>query len=291
MPDGIVSQRDFVQMMGQQDMHLSITTGNTVVFDSFSAEPEVRRRNIMNNNISKLNETSTHFRTEFSVGVQAKSVSAVLCASTVSAYRVVDKKTGKTLSASDKRPKYIKEYQAQKQAKRPRTAEPMDQPGLNICPAFLQGPLAMRGSVFEQHLEHRQPISLATSESIFDHHPGRPKCDTSIGVGFHQGSITDPSIMNFTSSSSPLSPRTVDHSEEEEAGPIPFPFKSNAPLIEHQPIFGDSGALLSQTALSDNVQAVVSVSDVLESRIYPMSEELQKNARMLLDMRQRCCRN
>ena len=291
MPDGIVSQRDFVQMMGPEDMHLSITTGNTVVFDSFTAEPEVRRRNIMNNNISKLNETGRHFRAEFSVGIQAKRVSAILCASTVSEYRVVDKKTGKTLTASDKRPKYIREYQAQKQTKRPRSPEPTDpfETGQNIHhPVFHMIPLEAGGHGFEQH---PQPL-MAASESIFDHHPGRPRCDAyTAGHGFglnKEGLIYKPNIMNFTSSSSPHSPRAVENSED-ESGPIPFPFKSSAPLIEHQPIFGDSSPLRSQT--SDNVQALVSINDVLESRMYPMSEELQKNARMLLDMHKRCSQN
>jgi hypothetical protein len=279
MPDGIVSQRDFVQMMGQYETNLSITTGNTVMFDSFTAEPEVRRRNIMNNNVSKLNETGRHFRTEFGIRVQAKSVSAILCASTVSEYRVVDKKTDKTLLASDKRPNYIKEYQKQKETKRPLAAEIVDQP----CKKQKTQPF------FPQ-------IPLVISESIIDYHPGRPKCDTVAakqGFGVFQAPIHIPesNIMNFTSSSSPLSPRTVDHSEEEDAGPIPFPFKAKALLIEQQPIFGESSALLSQTAVSDNVRAVESIHDVLESRIQPVSEDLQKDAGILFGLYQRCLRH
>jgi hypothetical protein len=154
MPDGIVSQRDFVQLMSENelDMQLAVKTGNTVVFDSFTPEPEVRRRNIMNNNISKINETSRHFRTEFSVRVHVSSVSAILCAGTVKEYRVVDRKKGKTLLPSDKRPMHIREYKPKSQATAPSPKK------RKIVPSPLVVPINPMG------------------EGVFGH-PGLPRCD------------------------------------------------------------------------------------------------------------------
>ena len=110
MPDGIVDANDVVQLVGHrgQDMGLSVTEGNTVIFDSYTPKEEVHRRDIANNNVSKLNQMQNRFATEFCIGIRAISVTAVLSADTVEAYRVIDKKTGQVLGASDKRPKYMR---------------------------------------------------------------------------------------------------------------------------------------------------------------------------------------
>lgn len=110
MPDGIVDANDVVQLVGHRslDMGLSVTEGNTVIFDSFTPKEEVHRRDIASNNVSKLNHMQKRFATEFCVGVRATSVTAMLSADTVEAYRVIDKKTGQVLAAADKRPKYMR---------------------------------------------------------------------------------------------------------------------------------------------------------------------------------------
>ena len=111
MPDGtVIENSDVVQIMEHQgnDIKVSITHGNTVIFDSFSPEHEVRRRNINRNNISKLNHMPSRFPVNFSVHVRADSVAAVLCAETVSDYKVVDKRSCQAIPASDKRPDAVK---------------------------------------------------------------------------------------------------------------------------------------------------------------------------------------
>ena len=271
MPDGIVSQRDFVQTMGQneQDMQLAITSGNTVVFDSFTPELEVRRRNLMNNNISKLNETSRHFRTEFGVRVHASRVAAVLCAGTVAEYRVVDRKTDQKLLPSDKRPKYIKEYQSAPKADN--ATKPADHP-----------------LVRKRKIGPSAPFEPLRVESVFCH-PGLPRCDI---AGAMQMMIPGPTLAHFASP--PTSPRTVDNTGEGDIGPIPFPF--NPFNID------TSDALREQSTVSDNVRAVVSVHDVLHSGIHhadrspavsdsvlsfnPLYEDLRKHADLLLTMHQ-----
>jgi hypothetical protein len=109
MPDGVVNNSDVVQIMNQgNDLGVAITNGNTVIFDSYTPEHEVRRRNINRNNISKLNHMQSRFSTKFDVHIQAESVTAVLCAETVSDYKVVDKRSSQVITASDKRPDSMK---------------------------------------------------------------------------------------------------------------------------------------------------------------------------------------
>ena len=105
MPDGVVANSDIVQIMDEgKELKISITNGGTVIFDSFSPEHEVRRRNVNRNNISKLNHMPSRFPASFKVDVNADSVAAVLCAETVSDYKVVDKRTNQAITASDRRP-------------------------------------------------------------------------------------------------------------------------------------------------------------------------------------------
>lgn len=104
MPDEFVDNSDVVQTMNQgNDLGVAITNGNTVIFDSYTPEHEVRRRNINRNNISKLNHMQSRFPAKFNVHIQAESVTAVLCAETVSDYKVVDKRSSQVITASDKR--------------------------------------------------------------------------------------------------------------------------------------------------------------------------------------------
>jgi hypothetical protein len=102
MPDGLTSSSsNFIQSVDQgHDTQLSVTNGGTVIFDSYSPEHEVRRRNLKNNNVSKLNHMPNRFPTDFNVRVRADSVAAILCAETVSDYKVVDKKSGQTITAT-----------------------------------------------------------------------------------------------------------------------------------------------------------------------------------------------
>ena len=64
---------------------------NTIIFDSFSSEEDVRQRNLAVNNISKINDPGRRFAADFSVRVTGK-VTTILSASTVSDYRVVDER-------------------------------------------------------------------------------------------------------------------------------------------------------------------------------------------------------
>ncbi len=111
MPDGVVSPRDFTQVMEDGGMNLAVTQGNTVIFDSFSPEEVVRQRNLKNNNVSKLNQISNRFANEFNIRISSVSITAVLCAETVADYKIIDKRAKKELTASDKRPEYMKIYQ------------------------------------------------------------------------------------------------------------------------------------------------------------------------------------
>ena len=309
MPDGIVSQRDFVQLMSENelDMQLAVKTGNTVVFDSFTPEPEVRRRNIMNNNISKINETSRHFRTEFSVRVHVSSVSAILCAGTVAEYRVVDRKKGQTLLPSDKRPMYIREYEPKSQATAPSPKK------RKIVPSALVPINPMGEGVFGHpglpRCDIAARMSIPGSRPAFSDiaaqgamsipgprlHPMQPYCDIAA-----RGAMSIPGQRLTHSSTPPTSPRTVENSEEEDIGPTPFPFK--ALPIEHQHIFCENTAqstvsdnvrmVVSQSAMSDNVRVVVSIDDVLQSRNhYPLLDDLRKQADLLLNINRQSFQN
>ena len=74
-------------------IHTHFIQGTTLVFDSFSDEQDVQRRNLAATNISKINDTLRRFETDFTVRASGK-VTAVLSASTVANYRVVDVKKG-----------------------------------------------------------------------------------------------------------------------------------------------------------------------------------------------------
>jgi hypothetical protein len=80
---------------GQQGANIrtNFTQGTTIVFDSFSSEQDVERRNHAAINISKINDTSRRFATDFTVRASGE-VTAILNASTVANYRVVDAKRG-----------------------------------------------------------------------------------------------------------------------------------------------------------------------------------------------------
>jgi hypothetical protein len=67
--------------------------GTTIVFDSFSDEQDVQRRNLAAINISKISDAARRFETDFTVNASGK-VTAVLGANTVAKYRVVDIKGG-----------------------------------------------------------------------------------------------------------------------------------------------------------------------------------------------------
>ena len=63
--------------------------GTTVVFDSFSAEDDVQARNLEAINVSKVKILAKRFSTDFVVEASG-SVAAILSASTVAKYRIVD---------------------------------------------------------------------------------------------------------------------------------------------------------------------------------------------------------
>ena len=71
------------------DLHAHFSNSNTIIFDSFSSEVEVRKRNLVVNNISKINDPRRRFASEFNVRVAGK-VTTILSASAVAEYRVVD---------------------------------------------------------------------------------------------------------------------------------------------------------------------------------------------------------
>lgn len=70
-------------------VHAHLPSGSTIVFDSFSAEHEVERRNLAAINVSKIKDPSRRFAADFTVRISGR-LTAVLSASTVADYRVVD---------------------------------------------------------------------------------------------------------------------------------------------------------------------------------------------------------
>ena len=82
--------------------HTANITGTTVIFDSFSTEEEVGRRNLAANTISQLNSPERHFPVSFDVSIQAKAA-AVLSAYTVSSYCVVDRRSSKQIEGKRER--------------------------------------------------------------------------------------------------------------------------------------------------------------------------------------------
>ena len=81
-------------------------TGNTVIFDSFSTKEEVDSRNMNVNSVSKKNDSSKHFSTEFSVKVSGK-VTTVLHPQSVERYVTVDKQNQRVISATNRQQKKI----------------------------------------------------------------------------------------------------------------------------------------------------------------------------------------
>lgn len=73
------------------DIHVCSKGCSTIVFDSFSDEQDVRQRDTAKNRIGKLNAPERRFSTDFSVRVSGE-VSAILSATTVSNYRLTERK-------------------------------------------------------------------------------------------------------------------------------------------------------------------------------------------------------
>jgi hypothetical protein len=77
--------------MNTGNIKLQNTKETTVIFDSFSSDEEVRRRNPVANSVSRLNDSSCHFPASLTLSVSSPVV-AVLSPDMVSAYRTVDRK-------------------------------------------------------------------------------------------------------------------------------------------------------------------------------------------------------
>ena len=75
----------------------------TIVFDSFSDEQDVLRRDQQRNNISKINNPQRRFTTDFSVRVSGV-VTAILSPNSVADYRVVDTKRAAMVSSRQAEP-------------------------------------------------------------------------------------------------------------------------------------------------------------------------------------------
>ena len=73
------------------DIHAHTIGCNTIVFDSFSSEEEVKQRNVVGNNVRKINDSNRRFSTDFRIRFSGR-VSAVLSPSSIGSYRVVDAK-------------------------------------------------------------------------------------------------------------------------------------------------------------------------------------------------------
>jgi hypothetical protein len=309
MPDGLVnSSSNFIQVVdqGHDDTQLSVASGCTVVFDSYSPEHEVRRRNLKRNNASKLNHMpSNRFSADFNVRIRTDGVAAILCAETVSDYRVVDKKKSDqtiTTAIIDKQSDYVKTPH-EISAKRMRRPEPsLETNALIECvdseqtyyfsssaPCTTAPPLrkALTGNE-----EARQHYHTTTPYPISFGHPGFPSCllDAAGTLcppvynlpvdGYHDNfkhlvEAADKKsyketvgIMNFiSSSSSPL----LSSTGLNERGARPSP-----PSNGQQPIFNVNNMMLFESLLgaSDNIQALVSANDTPSS----------KDARMLVDI-------
>ena len=312
MPDGVVSTRDFVQTvdLSSNDMNISVTSGNTIVFDSFSPEADVRKRNVRNNNVSKLNNIPLRFSTEFYVGVKAASVTAILCSSTVQDYKVVDKKTSAEITPTDKRPEHVKEKQ--QGGKRPGPVESPPSP-LAMNPSSSGG-----GSAFfrvtptdklPEHVKEKQQwgkrprpvesppsqLAMVVHPGVFGH-PGLPRCDmfteapakrlfstAKEGLNALRLALAAEPRSTMNLAPAPItSPRDLSDSEEESRAPEHFPFQSKNPVSEQQPIFGECDFFPPQQT-SDSMRTVMTIADVLDTPI--IAEEIQKDvAKTLLDL-------
>jgi hypothetical protein len=293
MPDGLTrSSSNFIQIMdGGDDTQLSVTSGGTVIFDSYSAEHEVRRRNLKRNNISKLNHMPSRFSTDFNVRVHTDGVAAILCAETVSDYRVVDTRQNMIRTAIVKQSDYMKTPH-EISAKRMRPEPSLETNNALIeregCGAPCMTTLPLRKVLATGNEEARQHYSAQGTTAPYPisfGHPGFPSCSLDASGtlyplvynrpvdGYHDN-FKDPveaadkksyketdGIMNFTSSSSSLPCLTG----LDERGGRPSP-PSNGQLAKH--------VNMSRLGASSYIRAVVSANDT------PSSED----AIMLLDI-------
>lgn len=309
MPDGVVSTRDFVQVMDDGNgLDLTVSSGNTIIFDSFTPEAEVCKRNTGNNNISKLNNMSMRFSSEFFVRVRAVSVTAVLCAKTVQDYKVVDKKSGHAIAATDKRPEHIKasSHELESSSKRQKVAVPaipmnftsqgwpsnpmhfpvitdgiFCNPGLpthdqvkNIDRIFCNPVYPKRDQATPKLFT--APLGLESLRHVAENTVKLRMAQPSVTT--FQTAVLEPSVMNFRTSTSPTQLSCSEAEEDENH----YPFKAAAPTTEPETF--DENALQPQNALSDNVRSVVvSVADVANSSM--ITEDSQRDvAQMLLDL-------
>jgi hypothetical protein len=275
MPDGVVCSHDFLQTFDQGPvaMGLSVTAGNTVIFDSFTPEEEVRRRNVANNNVSKLNQMSNRFHAEFCVGVRASSVTAILCANTVGNYRVVDKKTGDIVAASDKRPDYMRSWnEALARKQKVQKSQIIFAPSEPKRQKTFTPPIIIPANV----VSTTAPPATIPGIFVLPHECTQPMIPPGLNELAHHVNhnlLPLPDIMTFTSSSEPpLSPRNLDDTA------APFPFKDQPTTSQDQqpPIFAD---LPPQPGTSDNIRAVVLVSNVMQHP--PDIDDIQQGASFL----------
>ncbi len=306
-------------MMDNDDnMNLSVTQGNTVIFDSYTPEHEVRRRNLKTNNVSKLNQMQNRFANEFNVKISSVSITAVLCPRTVANYRVVDKKSGQELTASDKRPEYIK---AQQDAggggtKRRKTADDSQNPlihqeqcytpssSCNMIISALHAPqqpchyfapppqYTVAGGSFD-----RPGLPLFMSDPIAEE---KEACKCLVNF---QKTSTKPvprpsnySIMSFTSSTPAplLLPRRLDKNDvaiDDAARPFPFQHAKDHAAETLDPIFDETALQQNGASSSDNVRVAVSVSDLLRSgesdtvQAVTMSDSISDAATVLKELK------
>ena len=318
MPDGVVSPRDFVHMVDNDDnMHLSVTQGNTIIFDSYTPEHEVRRRNLKTNNVSKLNQMQNRFANDFNVKISSVSITAVLCSSTVANYRVVDKKSGQELTASDKRPEYIKAQQdAGGGAKRRKTTEDPQNPMMlqeqcytpsSHCNMIIPALHAPQQS-YQYFAPPPQQMGACGSFDrpgipLFMSNPVAEEKEACECLVHFQKTSTKPvprpsnySIMSFTSSAPAplLLPRRLEKNDvaiDEAARPFPFQHAKDHAAETLDPIFDEAALLQNGTSSSDNVRVAVPVSDLLRSgesdtvQAVSMSDSISDAATVLKELR------
>lgn len=113
LSEGCAFQQTLTMSGEDGDIQVKCTAGTTVIFDSFSSEADVQRRNLHSNSVSKINDAARHFMVRFNVSVQGR-VAAVLGPSTVSSYRVVDRRAQEPVVPPDNRPEHVKERMKRK---------------------------------------------------------------------------------------------------------------------------------------------------------------------------------
>jgi hypothetical protein len=260
----------------------------------------------MKNNVSKLNQDQRRFSSEFTVRIGAPSITAILCADSVSDYKVVDKKSSDTLIASDKRPQHLRSPQedstdcsdvqpaipVDKQrpdnsACHPQAAPVMDK----IFSSPAQHPEKFRKishppppprTPYQEKIQNNQ-IQPFRGEFICTHPEGiyrrpalpaflfQPPINPAEPTTMHSLSILANCANSLMASdmyftSTELDPREVDESDVS----MPFPFKAGDPSIEQQHILGFSPTISPGT--SDNVRAVISVVDMMQLPSYQSFE-------------------